>query len=53
MNPQKEPHGIRLVTKISMAACAGVEANLNDSKCERKLNKNKLMFRVFYAFTLL
>lgn len=32
---------MRLVTKIFMTTCAGVEANLNGSKCERKLDKNK------------
>ena len=41
MNPLKGLLGLRLVTKIFMTTCAGVEANLNGSKCERKLDKNK------------
>lgn len=41
MNPLKGLLGMRLVTKIFMTTCAGVEANLNGSKCERKLDKNK------------
>ena len=35
MNPQNGLLGRRLVTKILMKGCAGVEANLNGSKCER------------------
>ena len=49
MNSPKGLLTTRLGTKIFMAANAGAEANLNGSKCERKLDKNKSTSRVFYS----
>lgn len=44
---------MRLVMKILMKACAGVEANLNGSKLWKDLNKNNWVFLVLCILSLL
>lgn len=50
MNFLKGLFGMRLVMKIFMVICVGVEVNLNGLKCERKFDKNKFIFKEYFVF---
>lgn len=45
VNSPKDLHGRRLVTKILMRGCAGVEANLNGSKNVKEIEQKQIVLQ--------